>query len=137
MLMASNSAKDVIIKTNQDKYGICLVSTLAIAAQGPIISQSYEEFVPYTEMLINSDSNIMEVSFFDLDGKYLANANKEKTKKLGEKSSSEMLNTINYIEKPIKLESLQNNYIDYIAPIKIGTSKFGTVLIKLENISTK
>ena len=137
MLIASNSAKDVIIKNNQDKYGINIVSELAIAAQHPIISQSYDEFVPLTQVLTKNDSNIIEVSVFDLDGKYLANATRNKSNKLGQTADSELMSILNKAEDAIKIESAKDNYIDYISPVKVGHSKFGSVLIRFESIPSK
>lgn len=137
MLIASNSAKDVIIKNNQDKYGINIASELAIAAQSSIISQSYDEFIPLTRVLTKNDSSIIEVSIFNLDGKYLANATQTKSYKLGQTADSELISILNRIEDATKIESSDKKYTDYIAPIKIGTSKFGSVLIRFESISPK
>ena len=137
MLMASNSAKDVIIKNNQDKYGINIVSELAIAAQRSIISQCYDEFIPLTQVLTKNDSSIIEVSVFDLDGKYLANENRDNSKKIGQTAQTELKTLLDNVFDTTKIESTDKKYTDYIAPIKLGTSMFGTVLIRFENISSK
>ena len=144
MLLGSNSAKDVLIKTDQEKYELsldkyrsCLTSTLALAVQKPIISQSYDDFIPYTEMLMKSDLNIVEVSVFNIDGTYLANINKGNTTKNGQKASSDLLQILNTTENLSKNKTADNKYSDYLAPVKIGRSKFGTVLIRFESISPK
>ena len=137
MLLGINSAKDTTIKNNQIKYGINLVSTLSIAALGPIISQSYEEFIPYTESIINNDTNIQEVSVLDIDGKYLANKNRDKSTKIGKTASPDLIKQINTIGKATAIENTKDNSIDFIAPIKMRTSTFGTTIIRFDAISMK
>ncbi|MBR4570631.1 MAG: hypothetical protein IKO19_08240 [Candidatus Riflebacteria bacterium] len=137
MLLAINSAKDTTIKNNQIKYGINLVSTIAIAAQGPIISQSYDEFLPFTESITKNDTNIQEVSFLNLDGKYLANKTKDKSTKLGQTVSPDLKKQLDTILEATAIENTKENSIDFIAPIQIGSSRFGTAIIRFDLISTK
>ncbi len=120
-----------LLQGSMDQSGELLSSTLAIACQGPIISQSYDEFIPYTERIIAGGQDILEISVLDLDGKYLAHKVKgDSESKLGQTISNALRDKIDKIESTERMLSENGEYVDYVSPIKIGTSRFGTVILR-------
>jgi diguanylate cyclase (GGDEF)-like protein len=120
-----------LLQESMDQSGELLSSTLAIACQGPIISQSYDEFIPYTERIIAGGQDILEISVLDLDGKYLAHKVKgDSESKLGQTISNTLRDKIDKIESTERMLSENGEYVDYVSPIKIGTSRFGTVILR-------
>ena len=120
-----------LLQESMDQSGELLSSTLAIACQGPIISQSYDEFIPYTERIIAGGQDILEISVLDLDGKYLAHKVKgDSESKLGQTIPNTLRDKIDKIESTERMLSENGEYVDYVSPIKIGTSRFGTVILR-------
>ena len=68
----SSQRESALLQESMDQSGKLLSSTLAIACQDPIISQSYDAFIPYTERIIAGGQDIQEISILDIDGRYLA-----------------------------------------------------------------
>jgi len=114
-----------------DQSGLLLSSTLAIACQDPIISQSYDALVPYTERIIAGGQDIHEISILDIDGRYLAHRLRGDAESLlGQVIGEPMRSKIDSIETPTRMLGADGSYVDYIAPIKVGTSRFGTVILR-------
>lgn len=114
-----------------DQSGLLLSSTLAIACQDPIISQSYDALVPYTERIIAGGQDIHEISILDIDGRYLAHRLRGDAESLlGQIIGEPMRSKIDSIETPTRMLGADGSYVDYIAPIKVGTSRFGTVILR-------
>lgn len=123
--------EESLLSSSMDQSGLLLSSTLAIACQDPIISQSYDSLIPYTERLISGGEDIYEISILDIDGKYLAHRVRDDSQsKLGQNISESLRLSIEEIESPTRLKTNDKNFIDYVAPIKVGTSKFGTVILR-------
>ncbi len=127
----SSQRESALLQESMDQSGKLLSSTLAIACQDPIISQSYDAFIPYTERIIAGGQDIQEISILDIDGRYLAH-------KVRDDSESKLGQVVDDFTK-VKLDSIENTervltedsrYVDYISPIKIGISKFGTVILR-------
>lgn len=131
-VVAYNSSyrEENLLTQNMDQSGILLSSTLAIACQDPIIRGAYDELIPYIEKIITSSEDIIEISILDIDGKYIGHRVKNETKtKLGIKVSNKYLEFINSLETTQKFCS-NDNFVEYISPIKIGSTKIGTVILK-------
>ena len=127
----SSSREANLLQESMDQSGKLLSSTLAIACQDPIISQSYDAFIPYTERIIAGGQDILEISILDLDGRYLAHKVRgDSESKLGQLISADFRAQIEDIEETSSIVAPNNEYVDYISPIKIGTSKFGTVILR-------
>lgn len=127
----SSSREANLLQESMDQSGKLLSSTLAIACQDPIISQSYDAFIPYTERIIAGGQDILEISILDLDCRYLAHKVRgDSESKLGQLISADFRAQIEDIEETSSIVAPNNEYVDYISPIKIGTSKFGTVILR-------
>ncbi len=123
--------EESLLTTSMDESGLLLSTTLAIACQDPIISQAYESLVPYTERIIVGGQDIQEIAILDIDGKYLAHRLKNSTESLlGELIAEPMRKKIEKFESPQRVLSDDGQFVDYISPIKVGTSKFGTVILR-------
>jgi methyl-accepting chemotaxis protein len=123
--------EEALLTSSMDQSGLLLSSTLAIACQDPIISQSYDSLIPYTERIIAGGQDVHEISILDLDGRYLAHRIRgDAESKLGQIVNGEMRQKIEQIENPERFPSEDGEHVDYIAPIKVGTSKFGTVILR-------
>ncbi|GAB4270135.1 MAG: hypothetical protein Kow0029_06720 [Candidatus Rifleibacteriota bacterium] len=123
--------EESLLSTSMDQAGILLSSTLAIACQDPIISQSYDALIPYTERLISGGEDVHEISILDIDGKYLAHRIRgDSESKLGQMISERLRLKIEQIEAPTRIKADDPHFVDYVAPIKVGTSKFGTVILR-------
>lgn len=123
--------EESLLSTSMDQSGILLSSTLAIACQDPIISQSYDALIPYTERLISGGEDVHEISILDIDGKYLAHRIRgDADSKLGQVIDESLRLKIEDIQSPTRLSAGDLHYVDYVAPIKVGSSKFGTVILR-------
>lgn len=123
--------EETLLSTSMDQSGILLSSTLAIACQDPIISQSYDALIPYTERLISGGEDVHEISILDIDGKYLAHRVRgDAESRLGQNISEALRIKIEEIQSPTRMPAEDHHYVDYVAPIKVGTSKFGTVILR-------
>ncbi|MEW6712950.1 MAG: HAMP domain-containing protein, partial [Candidatus Riflebacteria bacterium] len=123
--------EETLLSTSMDQSGILLSSTLAIACQDPIISQSYDALIPYTERLISGGEDVHEISILDIDGKYLAHRVRgDAESRLGQNISEALRLKIEEIQSPTRMPAEDHHYVDYVAPIKVGTSKFGTVILR-------
>ncbi|HPT44583.1 MAG TPA: diguanylate cyclase [Candidatus Rifleibacterium sp.] len=123
--------EESLLSSSMDQSGLLLSSTLAIACQDPIISQSYDALVPYTERIIAGGQDIHEISILDIDGRYLAHRLRGDSESLlGKIIGEKMRNRIDSIETPTRLQGDDGTYVDYAAPIKVGTSRFGTVILR-------
>jgi len=123
--------EETLLSTSMDQSGILLSSTLAIACQDPIISQSYDALIPYTERLISGGEDVHEISILDIDGKYLAHRIRgDAESRLGQNISEALRLKIEEIQSPTRIPAEDQHYVDYVAPIKVGTSKFGTVILR-------
>ncbi|HPW57313.1 MAG TPA: diguanylate cyclase [Candidatus Rifleibacterium sp.] len=123
--------EESLLTSSMDQSGLLLSSTLAIACQDPIISQSYDALVPYTERIIAGGQDIHEISILDIDGRYLAHRLRGDAESLlGQIIGEPMRSKIDSIETPTRMLGADGSYVDYIAPIKVGTSRFGTVILR-------
>ena len=123
--------EESLLTSAMDESGLLLSSTLAIACQDPIISQSYDALVPYTERIIAGSQDVQEISILDLDGRYLAHRLRGDAESLlGTMITEALRKTIEKFDTPGRLLSDDGKFVDYIAPIKVGTSKFGTVILR-------
>lgn len=123
--------EESLLTSSMDQSGLLLSSTLAIACQDPIISQSYDALVPYTERIIAGGQDIHEISILDIDGRYLAHRLRGDAESLlGQVIGEPMRSKIDSIETPTRMLGADGSYVDYIAPIKVGTSRFGTVILR-------
>lgn len=123
--------EESLLTSSMDQSGLLLSSTLAIACQDPIISQSYDALVPYTERIIAGGQDIHEISILDIDGRYLAHRLRGDAESLlGQIIGEPMRSKIDNIETPTRMLGADGSYVDYIAPIKVGTSRFGTVILR-------
>lgn len=123
--------EEALLTSSMDQSGLLLSSTLAIACQDPIISQSYDALIPYTERIISGGQDVHEISILDLDGRYLAHRIRgDAESKLGQIIAEPMRKKIDEIEQPERFLSADASNVDYVAPIKVGTSKFGTVILR-------
>lgn len=119
------------LQESMDQSGELLSSTLAIACQDPIISQTYDAFIPYTERIIAGGQDIMEISIIDNDGKYLAHRVRDESEsKLGQSVSPEYKALIDGVEVTESFKNLKEDYVEYVSPIKVENSRFGTVILK-------
>jgi diguanylate cyclase (GGDEF)-like protein len=122
--------EESLLTTSMDESGLLLSSTLAIACQEPVISQSYDELIPYTERIIVGGQDVQEISIIDLDGKYIAHRLKNSTDSLFNTMISDAVRKkIEKNEIPERVLSEDGQFVEYISPIKVGTSKFGTVIL--------
>lgn len=120
-----------LLQESMDQSGELLSSTLAIACQDPIISQTYDAFIPYTERIIAGGQDIMEISIIDNDGKYLAHRVRDESEsKLGQSVSPEYKALIDGVEVTGSFKNLKEDYVEYVSPIKVENSRFGTVILK-------
>lgn len=123
--------EESLLSTSMDQSGILLSSTLAIACQDPIISQSYDALIPYTERLISGGEDVNEISILDIDGKYLAHRVRgDADSKLGQQCDDLLRLKIEEIHSPTRFASEDQHFVDYVAPIKVGSSRFGTVILR-------
>ncbi len=123
--------EESLLTGSMDQSGLLLSSTLAIACQDPIISQSYDALVPYTERIIAGGQDIHEISILDIDGRYLAHRLRGDSESLlGQIINEKMRAHIDNIETPTRIQGEDGTYVDYVAPIKVGTSRFGTVILR-------
>lgn len=127
----SSFREEALLTSSMDQSGLLLSSTLAIACQDPIISHSYESLIPYTERIIAGGQDVNEISILDLDGKYLAHRIRgDAESRLGQFIDEPMRRKLDETEVPDRLPASDGSYVDYIAPIKVGTSKFGSVILR-------
>lgn len=130
-LWNTSSREEQLLVSSMDQSGLLLSSTLAIACQDPIISGSYDSLTPYVERLIVGGADIHEISILDTDGKYLAyRIRGGSADKLGSVIPKKLKEELDNVETPIKVVTPDNKFVDYIAPIKVGTSRFGTVILR-------
>ncbi len=127
----SSQRESNLLQESMDQSGRLLSSTLAIACQDHIISQSYDAFVPYTERIIAGGQDVLEISILDLDGKYLAHKIRgDGESKLGQYVTSKLKAQIDNIDNTERVLGENGEYVDYISPIKISNSKLGTVILR-------
>lgn len=121
-----------LLTASMNQSGQLLSSTLAIACQDPIISQQYDAFVPYTERIIAGGQDVQEISILDIDGIYLAHRSREDAtdSKLGQKASEEIIKRLDSIDKFAQIPTKDGKFVDYISSIRVGTSKFGSVILR-------
>lgn len=124
--------EEKLLSEGMDRSGILLAATLALASQDPIIRRSYDELIPYTEKVISGGEDVSEISILDnLEGTFLAHRIRGESKtRLGEKIDRAQLKALNDINLPQKLQNYGLPYVDYVAPIKVGNSRFGTVVLR-------
>lgn len=127
----SSQRESALLQESMDQSGKLLSSTLAIACQDPIISQSYDAFIPYTERIIAGGQDIQEISILDIDGRYLAHKVRDDSEsKLGQVVDDATKIRLDSIENTERVLTDDSRFVDYISPIKIGISKFGTVILR-------
>jgi diguanylate cyclase (GGDEF)-like protein len=121
-----------LLTASMNQSGQLLSTTLAIACQDPIISQQYDAFVPYTERIIAGGQDVQEVSILDIDGVYLAHRSREDAtdSKLGQRASEEIIQKLDSIDKFAQIPTKDGKFVDYISSIRVGTSKFGSVILR-------
>jgi diguanylate cyclase (GGDEF)-like protein len=126
----SSVREEQMLSDSMDHGGLLLATTLALACQDPIIREAYDELIPYTERIIARGGDIREISIFDQDGRYLAHRKRgESSGKLGEVLDTE--GRKRYIEGLDDAKRLFfDDLIEYIAPVKVGSSLLGTVVLK-------
>ncbi len=120
-----------LITESMDRSGLLLSSTLALACQDPIVSNAFDELIPYTERIISGDEDVKEITIIDRDGKCVGHRLR------GEGES--LFNKVLPPEKTKKYESLETrtkfsepggNTVEYVAPVRIGATPFGTVILR-------
>ena len=125
----SSRRESVLLQESMDQSGELLASTLALALSDSIIKSAYDEFDPYMDRLIAGGQDILEITIIDLDGQCIGNRIKgDSESKLGQKIP--LYVKVANIEKTEKILDPKGEYIDYIAPIKVGESKLGTVILR-------
>ncbi len=123
--------EEALLSSSMDQSGLLLSSTLAIACQEPIISQSYGALTPYTERIISGGQDVNEISILDIDGKYLAHRQRgDANSKIADSISEALKLKLEEIDSPTRLPTDDPNFVDYVAPIKVGTSRFGSVILR-------
>ncbi|MBF0547866.1 MAG: diguanylate cyclase [Candidatus Riflebacteria bacterium] len=123
--------EDDLINEGIDQSGLLLSSTLALACQDPIIRQTYDDLIPYVERIMSTGENVTEISVLDQDGKYLAFRNRNETPtKLGRTLPPEEFQKYSALENPCRMPVTDGGLVEYAAPIRIGSSPYGTVIIR-------
>lgn len=123
--------EEQLLTSSMDQSGILLSSTLALASQDPIISRSIDALIPYTERIISSGRDVHEISILDVDGRYLAHRSRgSQDSKLGQVITPDRQRELDKIETPTRLPTENVYFVDYVAPIKVGSSRFGTVVLR-------
>lgn len=123
--------EDYLLSSSMDQSGLLLCSTLALACQDPIIRQAWDELIPYTERIITGGEDVQEISILDFDGLYLAHRLRGETaNKQGKTIERERNDQLNELDVPTKMLASGVPFVDYVAPIKVGTSRFGTVILR-------
>ncbi|HNW36425.1 MAG TPA: diguanylate cyclase, partial [Candidatus Ozemobacteraceae bacterium] len=129
-LNTSRHEEDLLTQS-MDQSGLLLSSTLALACQDSIIRQAYDELIPYTERVILTGEDVREISIIDADGKYLAHRQRgEGASLLGNNLSAAQYKIYNDIETPTRFSDPSWDWVEYAAPIRVGSSRFGTVALK-------
>ncbi len=123
--------EEALLSESMDQNGLLLCSTLALACQDPMIREAYDELIPYTERVILGGEDIREITIIDLDGKYIAHRVRgDAASKLGEKMPAAVRDRYDAIEAPTRLPVPDQELVEYVAPIKVGSSKFGTIILQ-------
>ena len=119
-----------LLTESMNQSGRLLSSTLALACQDSIIREAYDELIPYTERVITGGEDVREIAIFDVDGKYLAHRVRDESEgKLGDTLSPEIHRQYEAFDTPGRIFTPGAKVIQYIAPIKVGSSRFGTVAL--------
>ncbi|MBF0409844.1 MAG: diguanylate cyclase [Candidatus Riflebacteria bacterium] len=131
-LATTSKREDSLINEGIDQSGMLLSSTLALACQDPIIRQTYDDLTPYVERIISAGENVIEISIIDQDGKILAfRSRRDQQNRLGVVLPSDEFEKYSSLESPCRMPvPLTGRYIEYASPIRIGSSPFGTVILK-------
>ena len=123
--------EEALLSQSMDQSGLLLSSTLAIACQDAMISRSYPALYPYTERIISGGQDVYEISILDTDGQYVAHRIREVNEtKLTQKIDPVLHQKIEEIETPSRMATDNPHFVDYVAPIKVGTSRFGVVILR-------
>ncbi len=123
--------EELLLSQSMDQNGLLLVGTLALACQDPMIREAYDELIPYTERVILGGEDIREISIFDLDGKYIAHRVRGDTAtRLGETLAQAARDRYDAVERPTRLAMADADLVEYVAPIKVGSSRFGTIVLQ-------
>ncbi|MBI3039392.1 diguanylate cyclase, partial [bacterium] len=124
---------------SMDQAGFLLSSTLALACQDPMIRQSYDELIPYTERIILGGEDIKEVSIFDETGKYIAHRLRgESQNKLGQMLDGEKAKKFQELEGPNRMlcqkpegpGTKSDDCVEFISPIRIGSAFYGSIVLR-------
>lgn len=123
--------EEALLTQSMDQSGLLLSSTLALACQDSIIRQAYDELIPYTERVILNGEDVREISIIDQDGTYLAHRQRgDSASLLGKTLSAEQQKLYSAIETPTRFSDATLKWVEYAAPILVGSSRFGTVALK-------
>lgn len=127
----SSRRESDLLQESMDQSGEVLASTLALACQDSIISQSYEALNPYTDRIIGGGQDILEISILDFEGRYLAHRNRlDSESKLGQIIPKSLKDQLDKIKNTEKVVADNGEYVDYISPIKINDTILGTVILR-------
>jgi len=123
--------EQALLSESMDQTGMLLGSTLALACQDCIIRQAYDELIPYTEKIIAGGDDVKEISILDVDGKFLANRIRgESASRFGDTLPGGTKDFYNSLNETAKKIAPDGEFVEFIAPIKVGSSRFGTVVLK-------
>lgn len=130
-LFSTLRREEQMLTDSMDQAGSQLSSTLALACQDPIIRQAYDELVPYTERIIAAGEDILEIAIIDQDGKVIAHRSRnEGSTKLGKVISPEERSRYQTLNSPTRYLTEQKNGVEYVAPIRVGDSLLGTIVLR-------
>jgi len=123
--------EEALLSESMDRNALLLCSTLALACQDSMIREAYDELFPYTERVILGGEDIKEIFVIDLDGKYIAHRIRgDAASKLGQMLPQNLRDRYKLIDIPTRLAFPKGEMVEYVAPIKVGSSKFGTVILR-------
>jgi len=127
----TSSHEEALLTQSMDQSGLLLSATLALACQDSIIRQAYDELIPYTERIIQNGEDVREISIIDVDGKYLAHRQRgEGASLLGKTLSEAEFRKYSQIDLPTRFADPSGEFVEYAAPILVGSSRFGTVVLE-------
>lgn len=128
----SLAREEQLLTSSMDESGLLLSSTLAIAFLEPMMRESsVDVFRPYIDRIMAEGQEVQEVGVIDRDGLFVAHRTRDdELSKFSTFMCPEEVENINKMIVPTKVVSKDQKYIDYIAPISIGSQRFGTVLLR-------
>ena len=127
----SSMREEKLLTEGMNRAGLLLASTLALACQEIFIKEAWDELIPYTERVISRGEDVKEISIIDRDGKYVGYGTREGGANLfGKAVGAARRDALNSIEGPVKDSCPSGSWIEYIAPVMVGSTRFGSVILK-------